>query len=121
MNIVREPSESAVKKLLASVQLPTADITPKHMEHFFGAWVGSSLEGVVGMEPLGSVALLRSLAVVTSKRCSGLGSGLLAQIEQYVTEKGVRSIFLLTVLHQFHCEFFLNVSEFIFSTLPTPP
>ena len=96
MNIVREPSESAVKKLLASVQLPTADITPKHMEHFFGAWVGSSLEGVVGMEPLGSVALLRSLAVVASKRCSGLGSGLLAQIEQYATEQGVRSIFLLT-------------------------
>lgn len=98
MNIIREPSETAVKELLASVELPTADITPNHMEHFFGAWVaaGSSLDGVVGMEPFGSVALLRSFAVVTSKRCSGLGSELLLQLEQYAKEKGIRSMYLLT-------------------------
>ena len=96
MNIIRKPPEAAVKKLLASVQLPTADITPEHMEHFFGAWAGPNLEGVVGVELLGSAALLRSLAVVASKRSSGLGSALLAQVEQYATEKAVRSMFLLT-------------------------
>lgn len=96
MNITRKPPEVDVKKLLASAQLPTVDITPEHMEHFFAAWADSSLEGVVGVELHGSVALLRSLAVVASKRGSGLGSELLARVEQYAAEKGVRSMFLLT-------------------------
>jgi len=96
MNITRKPPEVDVKKLLASAQLPTVDISPEHMEHFFAAWVGSSLEGVVGVELHGSVALLRSLVVVASKRGSGLGSALLARVEQYAAEKGVRSLFLLT-------------------------
>ena len=96
MNITRKPPEVDAKKLLAAVQLPTIDITPEHLEHFFGAWADSSLEGVVGVELFGSVALLRSLAVVASKRGSGLGTELLARAEQYATEKGVCSMFLLT-------------------------
>lgn len=96
MNITRKPPEVDVKKLLASAQLPTVDMTPEHMEHFFAAWAGSSLEGVVGVELYGSIALLRSLAVVASKRGSGLGSKLLAWVEQYAVEKGVCSLFLLT-------------------------
>lgn len=96
MNITRKPPEIDVKKLLESVQLPTIDITPEHLEHFFAVWADSSLEGVVGIELHGSVALLRSLAVVPSKRGSGLGSELLARVEQYAAEKGVRSLFLLT-------------------------
>lgn len=96
MNIAHKPPEVEVKKLLASAQLPTIDITPEHLEHFFGAWTGSSLEGVVGVELLGSVALVRSLVVVASKRGSGLGTELLARAEQYAMEKGVRSMFLLT-------------------------
>ncbi len=104
MNIVRKPSEIAVKKLLDSAQLPIADITPEHMEHFFGAWEGSSLAGVVGMEPLGTAALLRSLAIAVLKRCSGLGSALLAQAEKYAMEKGVRSMFLLTTTAESYFE-----------------
>ena len=96
MNITRNPPEVDVKKLLASAQLPIVDITPEHMAHFFGAWDGSNLEGVVGVEHLGSVALLRSLAVVASKRGSGLGSELLSRAEQYATANGVHSMFLLT-------------------------
>lgn len=96
MNIIRKPPEADVKKLLVFARLPTIDITPKHLEHFFGAWADSNLEGVVGVELFGSVALLRSLAVVASKRGSGLGAELLTRAEQYATEKGVRSMFLLT-------------------------
>ena len=96
MNIVRNPSEAAIKEILVSAQLPTSDIRPEHMEHFFGAWSGSALVGVVGIEPYGTVALLRSLAVVAPKRGSGVGSRLLALIEQYATEREVRSMFLLT-------------------------
>lgn len=96
MHITLRPPEIAVKELLASAHLPTADITPDHMENFFGAWSGSTLEGVVGIEPYGTVGLLRSLAVVAAGRGAGVGSRLLAQAEQYATEKGIRSMFLLT-------------------------
>lgn len=104
MKIVRKPPEVAVKKLLASAQLPTTDITPERMEHFFGAWEGSDLAGVVGIEPFGSVALLRSLAVVASKCRSGVGSELLIQVERYATKQGVRSLFLLTTTAETYFE-----------------
>jgi len=96
MHIARKPPEIEVKALLASAELPSDDISPEHMEHFFGAWTDSTLEGVVGVELHGSVALLRSLAVVSPKRGSGFGSRLLAEAERYAAEKGVHSIFLLT-------------------------
>ncbi len=104
MSIVRKPSEIAVKKLLEAAQLPIVDITPEHMEHFFGAWEGSCLAGVVGMEPLGTTALLRSLAITALKRGSGLGSALLAQVEKYAMEQGVRSMFLLTTTAESYFE-----------------
>lgn len=104
MNITRKPSEVSVKELLASAQLPTADITPDHMKHFFGAWSDSALEGVVGIEPYGAVALLRSLAVAVPKRSFGLGSKLLAQAEQYATERGIHSMFLLTTTAESYFE-----------------
>ena len=96
MNITRKPPEIEVKALLASVELPIEDISTEHMEHYFGAWTNSTLEGVVGVELHGSVALLRSLAVVSSKRRAGLGARLLVEVEQYAAEKGIQSIFLLT-------------------------
>ena len=96
MNIIRKPPEIAVKELLASALLPTADLTPAHMEHFFGAWAGSTLEGVVGLELYGNVALLRSLAVTGSRRGAGVGASLMAQAEHYAVEKGIGSLYLLT-------------------------
>lgn len=96
MSIFRKPSETAVKQLLASVQLPFDDITSDHVEHFFGAGTDSNLDGVAGLELFGQVALLRSLAVIASKRGSSLGSRLLADTEQYAAENGVRSMYLLT-------------------------
>ena len=96
MDITRKPPVVAVKEFLASMQLPTSDITADHMANYFGAWSDSTLVGVVGIEPHGSVALLRSLAVAASKRGSGIGSALLKQAEQYAMEGCFRSMFLLT-------------------------
>lgn len=96
MKITRKPPVLAVKELLNSARLPTTDITTEHMEHFLGAWCDSTLEGAVGLELYGSVALLRSLVVAASKQGSGLGSRLLSRVEQYAIERGVRSLFLLT-------------------------
>ena len=96
MNIARNPSEAAAKALLASSGLPTSDIKPIHMANFFGLWSGSTLVGVVGIEPFGSVALLRSLAVAASIRGSGSGSSLLEHAEREAAHSGAHSVFLLT-------------------------
>ena len=96
MKVARIPPVVAAKEILGLAQLPTGDLTPDHMEHFFGAWSGATLVGVVGIEPYGTMALLRSLAVVATQRGSGVGSALLGQAEQYAAEKGIGSIFLLT-------------------------
>lgn len=96
MTITRKPPETEVKSLLESAQLPASDITREHMEHFFGAWAGSSLEGVVGVELMGTSGLLRSLAVVAARRGSGLGSELLARAEHYALANEVSAMFLLT-------------------------
>jgi amino-acid N-acetyltransferase len=96
MDIFTNPDESSVKNLLSESGLPIADITAKHMEHFFGCGSGSNLEGVVGLELYGEVALLRSLAVAVPARGSGLGSALVAHAERYAQERGSECLYLLT-------------------------
>lgn len=96
MVIVQNPPEAPVKVLLAEAGSPADDITAAHLEHFLGAWSGSTLEGVVGVELYGTDALLRSLAVTAAKRGAGLGSELVVAGESYAAQKGVRSLFLLT-------------------------
>lgn len=95
-DIVRHPPQDAVAALLAAAQLPLADITPAHLEHFFGAWNGPVLDGIVGIEPLGSAALLRSLTVAAPRRGVGLGAALLTHAERYAAGRGARDLYLLT-------------------------
>lgn len=54
MVIVQNPPEVSVKVLLAEAGLPADDVTAAHLEHFLGAWPGSKLEGVVGVELYGT-------------------------------------------------------------------
>lgn len=104
MNVTRNPSKSAITQLLTEAQLPVEDITSEHLAHFFGAWSELRLEGVVGLELYGSVALLRSLAVRMEMRGLGVGGRLLKEIEYYAYEKGARSLFLLTMTAQTYFE-----------------
>ena len=96
MNIFPNPKLSAVKQLLSESSLPIEDITAQHLLHFFGCGSGLELEGLVGLELYGEVALLRSLAVASSRRGSGVGSGLVAHAERHARDKGVQSLYLLT-------------------------
>lgn len=96
MDIFTHPSESEVKRLLTESGLPTADITAQHLMHFFGCAHGLELEGVVGLELYGDVALLRSLAVAPHRRGSGLGSCLVAHAERHARDQGVNFLYLLT-------------------------
>ena len=96
MDIFTNPDESAVKQLLSESGLPIEDITSQHLRHFFGCGSGPELEGLVGLELYGEVALLRSLAVAAARRGSGLGSQLVEHVERYARDQGVKSLYLLT-------------------------
>lgn len=96
MDIFIQPSEAGVKRLLNGSRLDGSDLTTEHLRHFFALGTKEEPEGVVGLELFGSVALLRSLAVVSSRRRAGLGSKLVAHAEDYARTKGIKSLYLLT-------------------------
>ena len=97
MNTFAKPSETAAKQLLSESGLPIKDITAKHLQHFFSCGPGPDLEGLVGLELYGEVALLRSLVVAPNQRGSGLGSRLVEHAEHYARDRGVKSLYLLTM------------------------
>ena len=105
MDIFANPDESAVKQLLSESSLPISDITTQHLQHFFGCGSGLELEGLIGLELYGEVALLRSLAVALSRRGGGVGSGLVAHAERHARDQGVQSLYLLTTTAE---QFFLR-------------
>ncbi len=88
--------ESQVKQLLAECQLPFEDITPSHLEHFLVARQETRYTGVIGLELLGTFALLRSLAVSEPFRGQGIASQLTKQAEDYARTREIESLYLLT-------------------------
>ena len=96
MQIFAHPTAAAVKQLLSESGLPIEDINEQHLRHFFGCGSDIILEGLVGLELYGDVALLRSLAVSPARRGAGWGSKLVAHAEHHAHEQGVKSLYLLT-------------------------
>jgi amino-acid N-acetyltransferase len=91
------PEVSAAVALLAASQLPTQDLTDRHLEHFFFAGSREAPAGLVGLELFGDVALLRSLVVAESLRGNGAGAALVRHAEVYARARGVRCVYLLTI------------------------
>ena len=96
MNFYRHPPAAAAKALLAAEGLPTADLAAEHFEHFIACGPEDSPDAVVGLELYGDVALLRSLVVSPAARGKGYGGALVAEIEAYAQQLGVRELYLLT-------------------------
>lgn len=96
LDIFVRPEKAQVHRLLEEAGLPTADLTPAHLEHFLGCGSERALDGVVGLEPHGDVALLRSLAVAAGARGRGCGGALVAAAEEHAQAAGARAIYLLT-------------------------
>ena len=86
----------AVKALLERCGLPAADLTPAHLEHFILGRAGARIIGTVGLEPLGQVALLRSLAVEPNLRGRRVGHELWARARDHAAASGIRRLYLLT-------------------------
>lgn len=88
--------EAALEMLLQASDLSTEDITPEMLEHFLVAHLDKALIGCAGMDVLGEVALLRSVAVDEAHRGTGLGKRLVEAIEEQARKEGVRDLYLLT-------------------------
>jgi amino-acid N-acetyltransferase len=84
-----------VLELLEACRLPTRDLA-QAAPRFFGEVDGRGLAGVVGVEPHGKVGLLRSLAVRTETRGSGLGGRLADAAEHWAAAHGIGTLYLLT-------------------------
>ena len=95
-SIAARPALSAAKALLASAGLPTEDLTERHCDHFFYLGTADAPSGLVGLEIVGDVALLRSLAVAAGNQRRGAGTALVSHAERAAREAGVRAIYLLT-------------------------
>jgi amino-acid N-acetyltransferase len=91
------PSDlNAVVALLDTVGLPHEDLTEASLQHFQVLRREQTVCGVVGLEPAGSSALLRSLAVHPSIRGQGYGQALVQKAEAHGHEQNVDSLYLLT-------------------------
>jgi amino-acid N-acetyltransferase len=94
--IERRPARHGAKQLLEAAALPTSDLTDAHMDDFFYCGSAAAPVGLVGLEFRGDAALLRSLAVASDLRGSGLGRALVDKAEAHARARGARAIFLLT-------------------------
>jgi amino-acid N-acetyltransferase len=85
-----------IRALLAASGLPGQDLTPAHLDSFWIELDAAGLVGVVGLEPHGRAALVRSLAVRADERGRGLGGALLAHAESQAGALGIEALHLLT-------------------------
>ena|SRR3984957_16743427 len=96
LTIRGRPPRSTAVALLEAQGLPASDITDEHLRHFFFMGSADSPTGLVGVEILGTDALLRSLVVAETARAQGLGSALVQHAEDYAASCSVGAMYLLT-------------------------
>ena len=92
----RPEDEAAIRQLIESAGLPTADIAAASLAHFLVLRDDGALAGVVGLDPAGDVSMLRSLAVAPEARGKGYGRLLVSAAEAAARGLGIRRLYLLT-------------------------
>ena len=93
------PAEShlfQITALLGHCGLPTDDLDTLDLSLFRVVVNGGELEAVGGLERLGNMALLRSLATAESSRSRGLGRQLVEELETLAGDEGIGELYLLT-------------------------
>lgn len=85
----------AVRALLAHAKLPL-DGVPDDLAHFLVAESDGTVVGVIGLEPYGDAALLRSAVVAPAVRGTGLGVRLVHALLEAARASGARELVLLT-------------------------
>lgn len=87
--------DAAIRQLLQSAGLPADDVASGPQQYVV-AHDGARLVGTVGVEVVGTDALVRSLAVVPEWRGRGIAGALHRRILEVARRRGVRALFLLT-------------------------
>lgn len=85
-----------IRDLLARSGLPTSDLGTARPE-FVVACDGERIIGTGALEHFGVAALLRSVAVESAERGSGVGRQIVAELERRARAAGVRELILLTL------------------------
>ncbi len=94
----REAEESdiqAIRELICSSGLPSSDIDGKAQKIFVAESDGKII-AVGGIEKLGDVALIRSIAVTPAYRSSGIASNIYRLLEAYARSLEVEELYLMT-------------------------
>lgn len=94
---IRPGEETDILNLITDVGLSVQDLESEKLVHFIVARIADAVVGAVGLEPVGEVALLRSLAVAVNYRKQAIASRLVAAIEKYARSHGVEALYLLTM------------------------
>jgi len=92
----RPEDYSGIRALLIKEGLPSEDIAVGQASRFHLVVRDGELLACAGLEPYGSDALLRSVAVAKQARRNGLGRALVGIAERDAAAMGVRRLFLLT-------------------------
>ncbi len=87
----------AVQDLLLTADLPVDDLGPDKLSRFLIAEDDKVTVGLIGLEVLGTVGLLRSLVVARSARSTGLGGKLVGALESAAEAAGIAELWLLTI------------------------
>jgi amino-acid N-acetyltransferase len=87
----------AVRKLLLASELPVDDLGPDRLDGFLIAEDDELVVGLIGLEVLGTVGLLRSLVVEKNARRTGLGGKLVGALESAAEAAGIAELWLLTI------------------------
>jgi N-acetylglutamate synthase-like GNAT family acetyltransferase len=85
----------AARALLDEQHLPTDDLDDPEVA-LFGAFAEGALQGVIGLQRCGELALLRSLAVTPAQRGRGLGEALCRHVLARAAARGLTGTYLLT-------------------------
>ena len=87
----------AVQSLLLASELPVDDLGPQKLDGFLIAEDDNAMVGLIGLEVLGTVGMLRSLVVEKSARRFGLGGKLVGALESAAQTAGIAELWLLTI------------------------
>lgn len=84
-----------LEQCLVANDLPTADVA-SNLDWFYVGYVAGEPVGVGGVEPTGSVGLLRSVVVESSVRGRGYGGVLTDALEARARRDDIETLYLLT-------------------------
>jgi amino-acid N-acetyltransferase len=87
---------NTVRDLLHASDLPVDDLGPEKLAGFLIAEDDDLTVGLIGLEIVGTIGLLRSLVVEKHARSTGLGSKLVGALEAAAEAAGIAELWLLT-------------------------